>query len=155
MLTRLCILCDTTAFISYWMRIFITRPKVWMAFVENSIRWTSYNSWMMQTTTKSSLLYCHSGMIALVGPRCTIHAFPMLHSYIPITSASEKRTFRGRFALRWLWIKNSLPTKHVYSRVRLRRKHNYTNELSFTGRPVGYSEIHIDVDLHRLGIQVT
>ena len=35
------------------------------------------------------------------------------------------------------------------------RKHNYTNELSFTGRPAGYSEIHIDLDLQRLGIQLT
>ena len=155
MLTRVCILCDTTAFIYYWMRTLIIRPMMWMAFVENSTCRTSYNSWMMQATTKSSLLYCHSGMIPLVGPRCTIHAFPMLHSYIPITSASEKRTFRGRFALRRLWIKNPLPTKQVYSRVRLRRKHNYTNELSLTGRPGGYSEIHIDFDLQTLGIQVT
>ena len=33
------------------------------------------------------------------------------------------------------------------------RKHNYTNELSFTGRPAGYSEIHIDLDLQRHGMQ--
>ena len=155
MMTRVCILCDTTAFMYYWMRTLITRPKVWKAVVENSIRRTSYHSWMMQGSAKSSLLYCHSGMNALVGPRCTLHAFPLLHTYSPITSAPEKITFRGRFALRRLWIKNALPTKQVYSRVRLRRKHNYTNELSLTGRPGGYSEIHIDFDSQTLGIQVT
>ena len=155
MMTRVCILCDTTAFMYYWKRTLITRPKVWKAVVENSIRRTSYHSWMMQGSAKSSLLYGHSGMNALVGPRCTLHAFPLLHTYSPITSAPEKITFRGRFALRRLWIKNPLPKKQVYSRVRLRRKHNYTNELSLTGRPGGYSEIHIDFDLQTLGIQVT
>ena len=153
-MTRVCILCDTSAFMYYWMRTLITRPKVWKAVVENSIRRTSYHSWMMQGSAKSSLLYCHSGMNALVGPRCTLHAFPRLPSYSPITSAPEKRTFRGRFALRRLWRKNPLPRKSVYSRVRLRRKHNYTNELSFTGRPARYSEIHIYLDLQRHGIQV-
>ena len=155
MLTRVCILCETTAFIYYWMRTLMTRPMVWMAFVENTICRTSYHSWLMQGSAKSSLLYCHSGMNAQVGPRCTLLAFPSLHSISPITSAPEKRTFRGHFALRRLWIKNPLPTKQVYSRVRLRRKHNYTNELSLTGRPGGYSEIHIDFDLQTLGIQVT
>ena len=60
---------------------------------------------------KSSLLYCQSGMNALVGSRCTLHAFPRLYSYSPNTSAPEKRTFRRRFALRRLWITNPLPMK--------------------------------------------
>ena len=63
---------------------------VWMAVVENTIPRTSYHSGMMQGSPKSSLLYCHSGMNALVGPRCTLHAFPRLHSYSPITSAPEE-----------------------------------------------------------------
>ena len=147
MLTRVCILCDTTTFIYYRVKTLISSPMVWMAVMENSIRRTSYHSRMMQGNAKSSQLYCQSGMNALVGPRCTLHAFPMQLSYSPFTSSPEKITFRGRFALRWLWIKNSLPTKHVYSRVRLRRKHNYTNEISFTGLPAGYSEIHIDLGL--------
>ena len=137
------------------MRTLITTPMVWKAVVENTIRRTSYHSRMMQGNAKSSQLYCQTGMNALVCPRCTLHAFPLQLSYSPITSDPEKRTFRGRFALRRLWIKNPLPTKQVYSRVRLRRKHNYTNELSLTGRPGGYSEIHIDFDLQTLGIQVT
>ena len=154
-MTTVCIVCETTAFIYYWMRTLITSQMVWIAAVENTIPRTSYNSWMMQWSAKSSLLYCQGGMNALVGSSCTLHAFDRLHSNSPITSAPEKRTFRGRFALRRLLVNHPLPTKYVYSQVRLRRKHNYTNELSFTGRPAGYSEIHIDVDLQRLGIQVT
>ena len=107
---------------------------------------------MMQATTKSSLLYCHSGMIALVGPRCTLHAFPRLHSYSPITSAPEediKRMFPTEAAVD----KKTASYEIGFFPSELEEKTQLHQRNIFYGRPAAYSEIHIDLDLQRHGIQ--
>ena len=126
------VLCETPLLSSPTeMRTLITREIVCMAFVENTFGTTSYNSWMMQESAKSSLLSSQSGRNALVGPcgtfrffvpycftngrspgmKYSLHAFLRLHSSSPITSSPERRTLRRCSTLRRLWEKNPLPTK--------------------------------------------
>ena len=102
MLTRVCILSDTTAFIYYRMRTLISSPMVWMAVMENTIRRTSYHSRMMQGNAKSSQLYCQTGMNALVCPRCTLHAFQatlLFSHYICSWKENIQKTVRTEAAV--------------------------------------------------------
>ena len=154
MLTRVCILCETTAFIYYWMRTLISSPMVWMAVMENTIRRTSYHSRMMQGNAKSSQLYCQTGMNALVCPRCTLHAFQatlLFSHYICSRKENIQRTFRTEAAVD---IKPASYEICLFP-TEVEEKTQLHQWLSFTGRPAGYSEIHNVSYLQRLGMQVT
>ena len=89
-------MCDTTAFISYWNGNIDNTSNGVDGFCGKHFSRSSYHSWMMQGNAKTSLLNCLSGMNAQVVPWCTLHAFPKLHSYSPITFTSEKRRCRRR-----------------------------------------------------------